>query len=39
MWDNVAMAPPLCTTRSDVDEIVGILSKAMREVTKEFPTA
>ncbi len=39
MWENVALAPPLCTTRSDVDEIVGIVSEAMREVAEDFPTA
>ena len=31
LWECVALAPPLCTTRSEVDEIVGILSEAMRE--------
>jgi len=38
LWENVALAPPLCTTRSDVDEIVGIVSEAMAEVAKDFPT-
>jgi adenosylmethionine-8-amino-7-oxononanoate aminotransferase len=38
MWENVALAPPLCTTRSEVDEIVGIVSEAMREVAEDFPT-
>ena len=38
LWENVALAPPLCTTRSDVDEIVGIVSEAMGEVAKDFPT-
>jgi adenosylmethionine-8-amino-7-oxononanoate aminotransferase len=39
MWENVALAPPLCTTRSEVDEIVGIVSQAMSEVAEDFPTA
>jgi L-2,4-diaminobutyrate transaminase len=39
LWENVALAPPLCTTRSEVDEIVGILSQAMREVAEDFPAA
>jgi len=38
LWENVALAPPLCTTRSDVDEIVGIVSEAMQEVAEDFPT-
>jgi adenosylmethionine-8-amino-7-oxononanoate aminotransferase len=38
LWENVALAPPLCTTRSEVDEIVGIVSDAMREVAEDFPT-
>jgi putrescine aminotransferase len=39
LWENVALAPPLCTTRSEVDEIVGIVSEAMREVAEDFPAA
>jgi L-2,4-diaminobutyrate transaminase len=38
LWENVALAPPLCTTRSEVDEIVSILSEVMREVAEDFPT-
>jgi L-2,4-diaminobutyrate transaminase len=38
LWENVALAPPLCTTRSDVDEIVGIVSETMREVAEDLPT-
>jgi L-2,4-diaminobutyrate transaminase len=29
LWECVALAPPLCTTRSEVDEIVGILVESM----------
>ncbi len=36
LWENVALAPPLCTTRSEVDEIVGILSEAFREAAEGF---
>jgi adenosylmethionine-8-amino-7-oxononanoate aminotransferase len=37
LWENVAMAPPLCITRAEVDELVGILSEGMREATQAFP--
>jgi adenosylmethionine-8-amino-7-oxononanoate aminotransferase len=37
LWENVAMAPPLCITRSEVDEVVDIVSWAMREAVKQFP--
>jgi adenosylmethionine-8-amino-7-oxononanoate aminotransferase len=39
LWENVALSPPLCTTRSEVDEIVGILSESMHEVAEDFPVA
>jgi adenosylmethionine-8-amino-7-oxononanoate aminotransferase len=39
LWENVALAPPLCTSRSEVDEIVSILSEAMREVAQGFSGA
>ena len=31
LWDNLALAPPLCITRGEVDEVVGILADALRE--------
>ena len=31
LWENVALAPPLCTTREEVDEIVGILVAGFAE--------
>jgi len=39
MWECVAVAPPLCTTRSDVDEIVGILSAGVREAGESMAGA
>ncbi|MCH6563989.1 MAG: aspartate aminotransferase family protein [Myxococcales bacterium] len=30
LWECVALAPPLCTTRSEIDEIVGLLDESMR---------
>jgi putrescine aminotransferase len=36
MWENVALAPPLCTSRSEADEIAGILAEAMRETAPAF---
>jgi 4-aminobutyrate--pyruvate transaminase len=39
LWENVGLAPPLCTTRSEVDEIVGILAEAFREATERFERA
>ena len=29
LWENVGLAPPLCTTRTEVDEIVAIVRDAM----------
>jgi len=28
LWENVALAPPLCTTREEIDEIVTILAES-----------
>ncbi len=36
LWECVALAPPLVTTRSEVDEIVSILESAFRAVTPGF---
>jgi len=36
LWENISLAPPLCTTREEVDEIIGILSRALEEVTRQF---
>ena len=32
LWDNLALAPPLCTTHDEIDEIVGIVADAYSEV-------
>jgi adenosylmethionine-8-amino-7-oxononanoate aminotransferase len=37
MWENVALAPPLCTTRAEVDEIVAVLAASMQEAARAFP--
>lgn len=39
MWENVALAPPLCTTRSEADTIVGILAEALREEAERLAQA
>lgn len=31
LWENTAMAPPLCTSRDDIDEIVEKLSRAVEK--------
>ena len=36
LWENVALAPPLCTTRAEVDEIVGILAASFAVASKHF---
>jgi L-2,4-diaminobutyrate transaminase len=36
LWENVALAPPLCTTRAEVDEIVEILAASFAEAAKDF---
>ena len=36
LWENVALAPPLCTTRAEVDEIVAILAASFAEASKQF---
>jgi putrescine aminotransferase len=36
LWENVALAPPLCTTRAEVDEIVEILAGGFAEATRSF---
>jgi adenosylmethionine-8-amino-7-oxononanoate aminotransferase len=37
LWENVALAPPLCIERSEVDELVGILAESMRDAAQGFP--
>jgi adenosylmethionine-8-amino-7-oxononanoate aminotransferase len=37
LWENVALAPPLCTTRAEADEIVEILAASMAEASEAFP--
>jgi adenosylmethionine-8-amino-7-oxononanoate aminotransferase len=37
MWENVALAPPLVTTRSDVDEIVAIVAGSLRDAAGAGP--
>ncbi len=29
LWECLAVAPPLCTTREEIDEIVGILAESV----------
>jgi adenosylmethionine-8-amino-7-oxononanoate aminotransferase len=36
LWENVSLSPPLCTTKEDVDEIVGIMIKAMNSATEKY---
>jgi adenosylmethionine-8-amino-7-oxononanoate aminotransferase len=36
LWENVALAPPLCTTRAEVDEIVDILVRSFAEASRAF---
>ncbi|MEN8159618.1 MAG: aspartate aminotransferase family protein, partial [Myxococcota bacterium] len=33
LWECTAVSPPLCTTREDIDEIVGILASSVEEAT------
>jgi 4-aminobutyrate--pyruvate transaminase len=39
MWENVALAPPLCTTRAEADEIVEILAASFTEAAGSFGVA
>jgi adenosylmethionine-8-amino-7-oxononanoate aminotransferase len=39
MWENVALAPPLCTTRGEVDEMVEILAASFAEAGEAFGAA
>jgi putrescine aminotransferase len=34
MWENVGLAPPLCIARSEVDEVVDVLSESLRETSQ-----
>ncbi len=36
LWENVALAPPLCTTRAEVDEIVETLTASFGAAAKGF---
>jgi L-2,4-diaminobutyrate transaminase len=33
LWECTAVAPPLCTTREEIDEIVGILAASVEEAS------
>ena len=35
--DNLSMSPPLCVTRSEADEIVNIIDRAVGEIERELP--
>lgn len=39
MWEVIGISPPLCVTRSEVDEIVGILEASVVSVAEAFPGA
>jgi adenosylmethionine-8-amino-7-oxononanoate aminotransferase len=39
LWENVALAPPLVTTRAEVDEIVEILGAGFAEASKAVAEA
>ena len=34
LWECIAVSPPLCTTREEVDEIVGILAESVAAVDR-----
>jgi adenosylmethionine-8-amino-7-oxononanoate aminotransferase len=36
LWECTALAPPLCTTRAEVDEIVDILAASSEEAARSF---
>lgn len=36
LWENISLAPPLCTTRADVDEMIDILARAVDSATVRF---
>ncbi len=36
LWENIALAPPLCISRSEVDEVVGIVCESVAEVSSRF---
>ena len=36
LWECIGLAPPLCATRAEVDEMVGILSESVREAGAEL---
>jgi L-2,4-diaminobutyrate transaminase len=33
LWECTAIAPPLCTTREEIDEIVGIVAESVEAAT------
>ncbi len=37
MWETVSLAPPLCITRAEVDELVEILTQSVNDATAAFP--
>jgi putrescine aminotransferase len=36
-WDSTGIAPPLCVTRDEIDEIVAILGESYEAVKGDFP--
>jgi putrescine---pyruvate transaminase len=36
LWENVSLAPPLCTTPAQVDEMIDIVRKAVESVTRKY---
>ncbi len=37
MWETMSLAPPLCINRSEVDELVDILTLSVDDATAAFP--
>jgi len=37
LWEYIAMSPPLCTMRAEVDEMLEIMTKTIKSVAEMFP--
>ncbi len=37
MWETMSLAPPLCINRSEVDELVDILTQSVNDATAAYP--
>jgi adenosylmethionine-8-amino-7-oxononanoate aminotransferase len=37
MWETMSLAPPLCINRTELDELVDILTQSVHDAAEAYP--